>query len=309
MKHRLAPLLLACLLSPAAVSPLGGQPAAPPQRVALVALAYDNRDRDLPLLGVREFAGADGRLARELTRHGWDARLWASSPQRQLPPPAREAPSEANLRRFLKGLGALKADDEVLVVLIGHLVALEGGGPDKPAEKLYFCPEDARYQKLAKADDVKAEHRLLPLGEIYDSLKVCPARKKLLVLVVATSSALGKPAKYPRPLCSHLPKLPAPGGLAVLTSCAEGEFTGTRGDFIDRLQEGLAGLKADGGPTARPATAPSPPRSGSPSPGTRWRRKPATTDTCRSRSTRRCWGGCRGTGCWRASRLGNAGNC
>ena len=96
MKYQLLTLLLACLLSPTGVSALAGQPAAPPKRVALVALAYDNRDWELPLLGVSGFEGADGRLARELTRYGWDTRLWKSSPRPQLPPPAEEAPSAAN---------------------------------------------------------------------------------------------------------------------------------------------------------------------------------------------------------------------
>jgi formylglycine-generating enzyme required for sulfatase activity len=253
MKSRLPLLLLACLLSPAGVSSLAGQPAAPPKRVALVALAYDNRNPKLAREGVRGFGGCDRRLARELTRHGWDARLWASSPRPQLPPPADEAPTEANLRRYLKGLASLRPADEVVVVLIGHLISLEGGGPAKGGgARLYFCPEDAHYQKLARAAEVQAGHRLLGVEEVYDYLKACPARQKLLVLVAATSTTLGKPAKYPPPLCARLPKLPPPpAGLTVLTSCAEGEFTSDRADFVDKLQEGLAGLKADGAPDGK----------------------------------------------------------
>src|SRR5205823_13814429 len=104
---------------------------------------------------------------------------------------------------------------------------------------------------LAKVSDVKGEHHLLALEEIYASLKACPARNKLLVLVTATSTSFSA-RKYPPPLCSRLPGLPVPpADLAVLTSCAEGEFTGADADFLDKLQEGLSGLKADGWPDGK----------------------------------------------------------
>ena len=53
-------------------------------------------------------------------------------------------------------------------------------------------------------------------------------------------------------MCARLPRLPAPpAGLAVLASCAEGEFTSDDADFPDKLREGLAGLKADGAPDGK----------------------------------------------------------
>ncbi|HKB41184.1 MAG TPA: SUMF1/EgtB/PvdO family nonheme iron enzyme, partial [Gemmataceae bacterium] len=249
MSHRLLLLSLASLLGNG--SPLLAQRAAPPKRMALIAQAYDNRRHDLARSGVFMFTNGSRDMAKELIRHGWDARLWASSPEPRLPPPAEEAPTEANLRRFLKGLAALRADDEVVVVLVGQLVSLEAGGPDKGGARLYFCPEDAQYQKLARAAEVKAKHRLLALEDVYDSLKGCPARRKLLVLVTAPSDTYW-PEKYALPLCARLPKLPGPpAGLAVLTSCAEGEFTGAVAAFLNALREGLAGLNADGAPDGK----------------------------------------------------------
>jgi hypothetical protein len=74
MRHRL-PLLLACLLGPAGLSPLAAQPSAPPRRLALVALAYDNRDEDLPVLG---FVGSRGLvfLDRSNATNSWPRLRW-----------------------------------------------------------------------------------------------------------------------------------------------------------------------------------------------------------------------------------------
>src|SRR5262249_14319919 len=77
------------------------------------------------------------------------------------------------------------------------------------------------------------------------------ARKKLLVLVTAPSSGY-EPMKYPPPLCRVLPKLPPPPeGVAVLTSCAEGEFSSYRLDFLIALRRFLV-ERADGGRGAKP---------------------------------------------------------
>ncbi len=252
MNHQVA-TLLTLLMSLAGAAPLLGEFPAPAKRMALVVQGYDNRKDDLAKQAVFQFTNGSRDLAKELTRYGWNVQLWASTPKPQLFPPAAQIPTEANLRRFLKGLAALQPNDEVIIVLVGQLVSLEGSGPGKAGgTKLYFCPEDARYQKLAKAEDVKAEHHLLALDDIYDCLKVSKARKKCLVLVTALSATTGMPERYLPPLCARLPKLPAPPpSLAILTSCAEGEFTADVADFLEKMTEGLTGLKADGTPDGK----------------------------------------------------------
>jgi formylglycine-generating enzyme required for sulfatase activity len=229
--------LCAGALGLAGASLLLAQPPAPPRKVALVALPFDNQTPDDPATqGVADISSETMRVMRALLRHGWDVRFLKSLDKIYIQPPASELPTEANLRAYLKGLRALKPDDEVIVVLVTRLVALDTGGG---SVRCYVCPQDAAYRGLAKAAQVRAEHHLLGLDEVYDYLRACPARKKLLVLMTAVSSTF-RPGKYAPPLCARLPKLPPPpAGLAVLTSCAEGEFTSNRAHFLDAFQEGL----------------------------------------------------------------------
>jgi hypothetical protein len=251
-------LLLACLLSPARGELRAGQPPAPPKRAALVALASGPRPKDsLKELRQGEFAELavfaldDGarRVGGALVRQGWQVRSLLSAEDQTRPPKADEAPTEENLRHHLKGLAGLRPEDEVLVVLVGHLVALEAGGPGQGGgARLYFCPQDAQYQGLQKPDEVKPRHRLLALDDVYASLQDCPARNKLLVLVTAPAT-MYEPEKYKPPLCARLPRLPAPpDGLAVLSSCGEGECTSAFGEFLYVLEMGLTNGHADGAP-------------------------------------------------------------
>src|SRR5262249_9721207 len=132
---------------------------------------------------------------------------------------------------------------------------LKAGGPGKPAWKYYFCTEDTSYPSLRglrKTADVRPDHHLLALDEIYGYLRDCPARKKLLVLVTAPASG-DEPVKYPPPLCRVLPKLPPPPeGVAGLTSCAEGEFSSARLDFLIALRRFVVERAEDGGRGAKP---------------------------------------------------------
>jgi formylglycine-generating enzyme required for sulfatase activity len=225
------------------------RPAGRPTREALLVQAYDYRRRhqDQAMQAVRVFPPYG--LAKQLTHDAWDAHLWMSGLDVRWPPPPDEAPTEVNLRRYLKGLAALRPDDEVIVVLVGQMISLEAG---KGTARVYFLPEDADYRKPARAADVKPAHHLLALEDVYDYLKACSARRKLLVLVTALSDYALGPGKYPRPVCARLPKLPAPpAGLTVLTSCAEGEFTSNLAEFLQSLEKGLSGLKADGAPDGK----------------------------------------------------------
>jgi formylglycine-generating enzyme required for sulfatase activity len=232
------------------------QPPVPPKKTALVARAYDNRHDDLAAGTVKSLSGAGIRLTEALLRRGWDVRFLETRPAIVAQPPADERPTAANLRKYLKGLGpggAVRRGDEVMVVLIGHLVALEAEeAKGKRASRYYFCPQDAAYRGLKRAAEVKGEHRLLALDDLYGYLHACPAQKKLLVLVTALSGRCAA-EEYAPPLCPRLPKLPPPpAGLAVLTSCAEGEFTSYNADFLDAFQEGLGKGEADGALGGRP---------------------------------------------------------
>ncbi len=254
MSRQFITLVVVMVFGFAISPPLAAQPVAPPKRVSLVVQAYNNRRvrEDLAMEAVQCFSNGPRDLAKMLIRHGWEAR-WCATPHT---PPFftwdYEGPIEWNLRHYLKGLAKLQPADEVVVVLVGQLVSLDKGKPGEEDMRLYFCPENAEYQQLAKVADIKKDHHLLPLEDIYDSLKACPARKKLLILATAISMDSFKAGRYPPPLCMRMPKLPAPpAGLAIFTSCAEGEFTSRFGHFFDVLLEGMDGLKADGTPDGK----------------------------------------------------------
>src|SRR4051812_39752836 len=123
MKRGVLPPLLACLLGLAAF-PAAGQPARPRKQVALTVVAYSDKGL-LPYGKTKDdylapetawtFFNGPRDLTRQLARQGWDARLWRSSRTGEQPPPADEAPTEANLRGYLKGLAALGPSDEAVV--------------------------------------------------------------------------------------------------------------------------------------------------------------------------------------------------
>jgi formylglycine-generating enzyme required for sulfatase activity len=235
-RHLLLPLCAWVLGLAGAASGLLAQPPAPPKKTALLARAFDNQRRDLAAQAAQRFSA--GRLPKELLRLGWDVRILQTLPKEVVQPPAGEVPTEANLRASLKGLGPLRRDDEVIVVLIGHLIALDAEA-GKGGRRYYYCPQDASYQGLKKVAEVKAKHRLLALEEIYAALRACPARKKLLVLVTALTGGV-KARDYPPPLCAVLPELPPPPeGVALLTSCEPGEFTSPHVRFLDLFGERL----------------------------------------------------------------------
>lgn len=136
MNLRLTTIILLALYFTIGTPCVKGYDGDSPKRSCLVAVAFDNRADKAVIRSVSEFTGGAERLTRAMTRHGWDTTVWESVEKHVVPPPANARPTEANLRRYLKGLASRGAGDEVIVVLATHLVSL--ATPD--GVKYLVCP-------------------------------------------------------------------------------------------------------------------------------------------------------------------------
>jgi len=127
----------------------------------------------------------------------------------------RLLPTVANIRAEL-GLMLKNMDeaDRVVVALAGHGVQLAGG------EESYFCPADARLNDPAT---------LISLNQVYEALEHCGAGSKVLLVDACRNdplTALARDAGRPvvdLPSLTRPLKKRAPGGIAALFSCSEGE--------------------------------------------------------------------------------------
>lgn len=139
-------------------------------------------------------------------------------------------------------LDSIDSGDTLIVAFSGHGVQFEGD------EKNYYCPLDANL------DDPK-RGSLIPISEIYDKLKQCPAEKKLLLVDACRNdpmSLLNKSRETVRLKSVTRPQTEAvPKGVVALFSCAAGqesyewpEFK--HGIFFHHVLEGWNGAAADG---------------------------------------------------------------
>ena len=151
-------------------------------------------------------------------------------------------PTSDNIRAQLKAiLDDRQADDTVLVAFSGHGVQLKG------KKEHYFCPMDA---KLASTGT------LISLPEVYDRLGACKAGAKVMLVDACRNdpqSGLDKGGDRPQvelPSDTRPQAAPAPGGVAVVFSCSEGEKSFedpklNHGLFFNFVIEGLKGKAAN----------------------------------------------------------------
>jgi formylglycine-generating enzyme required for sulfatase activity len=114
-------------------------------------------------------------------------------------------------RQFTILLKELKPDDTLVVALSGHGVRFKGG------KVSYFCPLDA---------DLTRPSTLIGLDWIYQRLKDCPARHKLLLVDACRSEPRSNLAKaLPEVSLDKLglARQPPPKGIAALFSCSDGQ--------------------------------------------------------------------------------------
>jgi formylglycine-generating enzyme required for sulfatase activity len=156
-------------------------------------------------------------------------------------PSARKIRKQLSL--LLKGM---KPGDSIIVLLAGHGVMMDipppGGG--KPASKSLFCASDAN---LADKDLTE----FVPIDEVFDALKNCPATTKLLLVDACRNELKPKNAEGRLAGINMPAPPPPPASVAALFSCAEGEVSwqdanlgGGHGVFSHFVIEGLKG-KAD----------------------------------------------------------------
>lgn len=158
-----------------------------------------------------------------------------------------KATIETNVDDFLK---TSRAGDRVVLALAMHAVHLAG--------KTYLIPIDGELPPDgAKADaerDAKLASKLIPLSWLYDKLKACPSKQKLLILDIAQSDPeAGITRQSPGPLTeamfADLQKVPE--GVQVWLPCQAKQSsiglsnTGQAGTaFMDSINQ-LATLSVD----------------------------------------------------------------
>ena len=149
-------------------------------------------------------------------------------------------PTGEYIRRELKRLVEdCTEDDSVLVAFAGHGVKF------KDREESYFCPADAKLDKL---------ETLLSVDEIYGQLEACRARFRVLLVDACRDDPANALDRGPRARLESVTRpqtRPVPGGVAAMFSCSSGEKAYEHKDlkhgvFFHFVIEALAGGAAQG---------------------------------------------------------------
>ncbi|MCC7420677.1 MAG: SUMF1/EgtB/PvdO family nonheme iron enzyme [Planctomycetaceae bacterium] len=127
--------------------------------------------------------------------------------------PARLLPESAKIRKQLTLiLSGRDEEDTIILAFAGHGVQFKGDASS------YYCPLDV---------DLEKKETLLPLGEVYEALKACPAKRKLLLVdacrndprtQVSRSRATVDLESITRPQKQSVPE-----SVVAFFSCAEGQ--------------------------------------------------------------------------------------
>jgi sulfatase modifying factor 1 len=201
------------------------------------------KDYDAKQLRPLEFARDDMTAFRDvLVTSGYKPEnvvLMQDDP-RLLPNPRFLADS-THIRSELKLLlDIVEPQDTMLIAFAGHGVQFKG-----EAEH-YFCPRDA---------NLTDRKTLISLTELYDRLKACPSRQKLLLVDACRNdpaSDLARTSGAPELESVTQPQItPPPEGVVALFSCAEGQQAFEHPDlkhgvFFYHVLEGWRGEADDG---------------------------------------------------------------
>ena len=112
--------------------------------------------------------------------------------------------------------------DTMVISLSGHGLQCAADDPDKNGvRETYFCPEDA---------DPNDKSSLLPISDVVELLRQCKASRKLMLIDAcrnefALTSGQKKAAKKLQLTSVHETKRQIPGGISVLFSCNQDQFS------------------------------------------------------------------------------------
>ncbi|MEL7263986.1 MAG: caspase family protein, partial [Planctomycetota bacterium] len=137
---------------------------------------------------------------------------------------ARLIPSSPRkiLRSIQSTIDACETGDTLLISLSGHGVQFIDEQPlPSGIRETYFCPSDA---------ELSDKESLIPISEIYRRMNASSASRKLLLVDACQEhrlSAAGraKSAKRLRAASVHENRRSVPGGMSVLFSCKNGQFS------------------------------------------------------------------------------------
>ena len=129
------------------------------------------------------------------------------------PPPLRLLPESSRIRKQLTLMLAGRDEDDTLILAFaGHGVQFKGD------QSSYFCPLDA---------DLEQKETLIPLGEIYEALQACGAKRKLLLVDACRNDPRTRVARSRRTIdlesITRPQKEPVPESVVAFFSCAAGQ--------------------------------------------------------------------------------------
>jgi hypothetical protein len=150
--------------------------------------------------------------------------------KKPVPPPAPIVPPvkkavESTIASFLE---SSRPQDRILLFWIGHLTELDNTA--------YLVPLDG---------ELNAKETLIPLTWVFDRLRACKARQKILILDACRSKpGQGQETQATGPLGTKTAELLAnpPAGIQVLSASASGQFSYEDEDggvFLKKLQDSL----------------------------------------------------------------------
>lgn len=126
---------------------------------------------------------------------------------------AKYLPSKGNIERQLELIPQMTEPDDLLVLAFsGHGVHLEATS--------YLCPSDANLER--------PQETLVSLDTVYETLKRCPARQKLLLVDACRNTPVpagNKQIDGAKTMEAFAGSLDAPEGVLVLSSCKPGQIS------------------------------------------------------------------------------------
>ena len=184
----------------------------------------------------------------EMLRHGYEEkRMFCLTTRSESG--ASFYPTRANIGRLINQVfGQMQKGDQILIVLSGHGLMIDG--------KSYFCPEDA--------DPKQPETTLINIEKLYELLDQSNATNKMLIVDACRNRPTDSKEDVPKEIVDTMSRNPLEGfksadgtkgieklppppqGIALLSSCNEGEFSFEdknlgHGVFTHFLIEGIRG--------------------------------------------------------------------
>ena len=236
---------------------LTGMVAAQGQRNPRDIIIEQNTRRWAILVGVNDYVHIGNlkycvndvtTLRDEMLKHGYeDKRMFCLTTRSEAGPSFQ--PTRANIGRVISQVfRQMQKGDQILIVLSGHGLMING--------KSFYCPEDA--------DPKQPETTLINIEQLYEQLDQSNATNKMLVVDACRNRPSDSVEEVPDEIVESMSRNPLEGfkaadgtkgieklppppqGIALLSSCNEGEFSFEdsqlgHGVFTHFLIEGIRG--------------------------------------------------------------------